>query len=200
METKTDPRVTRTRKLIEDAFLDVMNEKGFEDLSVQDVADRAGINRVTFYSHFVDRYALLRHAIRKAFEAQVEAEGLTERPLSSESVRDLFVLVCGHIAGLHQHCKPPHEHLDWTLGEVISEYCAELFGRWALTGVGARRATAKAAAANDAAAKAAAAKAAAAGSSLYALAARWNRTRKRVSCAEYVKSALPIVTGILGLG
>ncbi|HTP60043.1 MAG TPA: TetR/AcrR family transcriptional regulator [Spirochaetia bacterium] len=186
METKTDPRVARTRKLIEDAFLDVMNEKGFEELSVQDVADRAGINRVTFYSHFVDRYALLRHAIRKAFQAEVESKDLAERALSAESVRDLFVMVCGHIAGLHKHCKPPHEHLDWTLGEVIADSSAELFVRWAIAG--GRRAP-----------KAFAEAAAAAGSSLYSLASRWNRSKKRGTAAEYVESTLPIVTGILGL-
>jgi AcrR family transcriptional regulator len=180
---KTDPRVTRTRRLIEDAFLEVMNEKGFEELSVQDVADRAGINRVTFYSHFVDRYALLRHAIRKAFDAEVVSKGLADRSLCAESVRDLFVVVCRHIADLHQHCKPPHEHLDWTLGEVISDYCAALLLRWA--GKAAPRAFAEAAAA--------------AGSSLYALAARWNRSRKRGTAAAYVESTLPIVTGILGL-
>ena len=185
-ESKTDPRVTRTRKLIEDAFLAVMEESGFEELSVQDVADRAGINRVTFYSHFLDRYDLLRHAIRKAFEAEIVRKGLADRSLGPESVGDLFVMVCGHIAGLHEHCKPPHEHLDWTLGEVITEYCAELFLRWAASaGTRAPRCSAETATA--------------AGSSLYALAARLNRTRKRGAAAAYVDSALRIVTGILGL-
>ena len=191
METKTDPRVARTRKLIEDAFLEVMNEKGFEELSVQDVADRAGINRVTFYSHFVDRYALLRHAIRKAFEAEVEGKGLADRSLSAESVRNLFVVVCGYIAELHQHCKPPHEHLDWTLGEVIADYSANLFLRWAAA-PGKR-------AAGKAAPQSLAESAAAAGSSLYALAARWSRSKKRGPAAAYVESTLQIVTGILGL-
>jgi AcrR family transcriptional regulator len=196
MEAKTDPRVARTRKLIEDAFLDVMNEKGFEELSVQDVADRAGINRVTFYSHFVDRYALLRHAIRKAFDAEVQGKGLAQRPLCAESVRDLFVAVCGHIAGLHQHCKPPHEHLDWTLGEVIADYSAELFLRWAAAPGKTAGGTA---AARKAVSRSFAEAAAAAGSSLYSLAARWNKSRKRGTAAAYVESTLPIVTGILGL-
>ncbi len=185
-EAKTDPRVTRTRKLIEDAFLEVMEEKGFEGLSVQDVADRAGINRVTFYSHFVDIYALLRHAIRKAFQAEIESKDLADRSLRPESVRDLFVAACGYIAGLHDHCKPPHEHLDWILGEVIAGYSAELFLRWAgAPGKTAPRAFAEAAAA--------------AGSSLHALAARWSRSKKRGPAAAYVQSTLPIVTAILGL-
>ncbi len=185
-EAKTDPRITRTRKLIEDAFLEVLEKKGFEDLSVHDVADRAGINRVTFYSHFVDKYALLRHAIRKAFEAEVEGKGLAERALNVESVRDLFVTVCGHIAELHEHCKPPHDHLDWIVGEVIADYSAELFLRWS-------------AASGRAASPSFADAATAAGSALHALAARWSRAKKRGAASAFVESTLPIVTGILGL-
>jgi len=121
------------------------------------------------------------------------------------------VVVCGHITALHQHCKPPHEHLDWTLGEVIADYCAELFVRWAARvgkgGVGRAGAHGAAgvgkagahAAAGEAAPKSFAEAAVAAGSSLYALAARWNKSKKRGSATAYVESALPIVTGILGL-
>jgi AcrR family transcriptional regulator len=184
--SRTDPRVTRTRGLIEDAFLEVMEEKGFEGLSVQDVADRAGINRVTFYSHFVDTYALLRHAIRKAFEAEIVRKGLAARALDIESTRDLFLAVCGYVAGLHEYCKPPHDHLDWILGEIISEYCADLFQRWSAV---SERPTAQSRAQA----------ATAAGSSLYALASRWSRTKRRGAAPAFVESALPIVVGILGL-
>ncbi len=185
-ELKTDPRVARTRKLIEEAFLQVLEEKGFEDLSVQDVAERAGINRVTFYSHFVDRYALLRHAIRKAFEAEIEGKGLQERSLNAESVRELFIAVCGYIAGLHEHCRPPHDHLDWIVGEVISAFSAELFVRWsAARGRPAPRSFPESATA--------------AGSALHALAARWSRMKKRGAAAAFVDSTLPIVTGVLGI-
>jgi AcrR family transcriptional regulator len=163
-----------------------MDEKGFEGLSVQDVADKAGINRVTFYSHFVDIYTLLRHTIRKALEAEIEGKGLAERSLRPESVRDLFIAVCDYIAGLHKHCKPPHEHLDWILGEVVADYCAELFLRWsASSGKTAPRSFAEAATA--------------AGSALHSLAARWSRSKRRSTAAAYVDSTLPIVTGILGL-
>ena len=163
-----------------------MDEKGFEGLSVQDVADKAGINRVTFYSHFVDIYTLLRHTIRKALEAEIEGKGLAERSLRPESVRDLFVAVCDYIAGLHEHCKPPHEHLDWILGEVVADYCAELFLRWS-------------ASSSKTAPRSFAEAATAAGSALHSLAARWSRSKRRSTAAAYVDSTLSIVTGILGL-
>ncbi|HUI73060.1 MAG TPA: TetR/AcrR family transcriptional regulator [Spirochaetia bacterium] len=183
---RTDPRVTRTRRLIEDAFLEVLQEKGFEDLSVQDVTERAGINRVTFYSHFVDRYALLRSSVRKAFEAEIEQRGLAERELRVASVRDLFLAVCEYIDGMHQHCKPPHDHLDWIVGDVITDSSAELFVRWS-------------AARGKAAPRSFLESATAAGSSLHALAARRSRMKKRAAPGAFVESTLPIVTAILGL-
>ena len=58
LEEKLDPRVKRTRSLILQAFDALLAEKGFEAISVQDVTDKAEINRATFYKHFGDKYAL----------------------------------------------------------------------------------------------------------------------------------------------
>ena len=57
-EEKLDPRVKRTRSLILRSFSELLAEKGFESISVQDVTDKAEINRATFYKHFVDKYEL----------------------------------------------------------------------------------------------------------------------------------------------
>ena len=49
---RVDPRVTRTRKLIRDSLTSLLAEKSFESISVQDIAERATVNRATFYAHF----------------------------------------------------------------------------------------------------------------------------------------------------
>jgi AcrR family transcriptional regulator len=54
-----DRRVQRTQQLLKQAFLEVAQEKGFAAMSIQDVTDRANVNRGTFYAHFPDKYALL---------------------------------------------------------------------------------------------------------------------------------------------
>ena len=51
-ESKTDLRVVRTRKLIRDAFMDMVGEVGVARITVKDLTERAGINRKTFYLHF----------------------------------------------------------------------------------------------------------------------------------------------------
>ncbi|MCM3626634.1 TetR/AcrR family transcriptional regulator C-terminal domain-containing protein [Paenibacillus glycanilyticus] len=52
--TKTDPRVLRTRQLLRDAFVELLEEMDIEKISVNKLAERATINRVTFYLHYKD--------------------------------------------------------------------------------------------------------------------------------------------------
>ncbi|MDT2866007.1 TetR/AcrR family transcriptional regulator [Vagococcus carniphilus] len=52
---KQDLRVIRTKKMIVDAFLTLVDQKGYEAITIQDIADKAMINRATFYAHFKDK-------------------------------------------------------------------------------------------------------------------------------------------------
>jgi AcrR family transcriptional regulator len=67
-----DRRVRRTRKLLQDALVALVAERGYERVTVQDVLDRADVGRSTFYAHFTDKDALfascfddLREALRR---------------------------------------------------------------------------------------------------------------------------------------
>ncbi len=54
-----DRRVQRTRALLLSALLDLIVEKGYEEVTVQDIVDRANVGRSTFYAHFLDKRELL---------------------------------------------------------------------------------------------------------------------------------------------
>lgn len=51
---RTDPRIVRTRQLLRDAFIELLQEMDIEKISVNRLAERATINRVTFYLHYRD--------------------------------------------------------------------------------------------------------------------------------------------------
>ena len=53
-----DLRVRRTQKMLQNAFVELVIEKGFEAITVQMLADRAMINRATFYRHYEDKFDL----------------------------------------------------------------------------------------------------------------------------------------------
>jgi AcrR family transcriptional regulator len=54
-EKGADRRVQRTHQLLNHALLSLIQEKGFEALTVQDIIDRANVGRSTFYAHFADK-------------------------------------------------------------------------------------------------------------------------------------------------
>jgi AcrR family transcriptional regulator len=56
---RLDRRVKRTRDLLGDALVQLIHEKAFDAITVQDVLARAGVSRSTFYTHFTDKDDLL---------------------------------------------------------------------------------------------------------------------------------------------
>lgn len=58
-----DRRIVRTRKLLHEALLALMIEKGYEEVTIQHIIDRANVGRSTFYSHFLDKQDLLQSGI-----------------------------------------------------------------------------------------------------------------------------------------
>lgn len=59
MSKKMDPRVMRTRQLLRDALVELIDEQGYEKITVQDITQRATLNRATFYLHYRDKLDLL---------------------------------------------------------------------------------------------------------------------------------------------
>ena len=57
-----DRRVQKTRKLLQDALIELVAEKGYESVSIQEILDTANVGRSTFYAHFQDKDQLL-HSI-----------------------------------------------------------------------------------------------------------------------------------------
>jgi AcrR family transcriptional regulator len=97
---EADPRVKRTRKLLIQAFVELLREKGFRSLSVQDIAERATVNRATFYAHFEDKYALMEDYIREGFQQKLSGSLSVSEPFTVDNLRLLIRTVfeyLGHV-------------------------------------------------------------------------------------------------------
>ncbi|MET3697799.1 TetR family transcriptional regulator [Bacillus oleivorans] len=81
-EKIADRRVKRTRTMLIDALLDLMIEKGYEPITVQDIIDRANVGRSTFYSHYSDKEQLLLDSIYQLQDYLVQQK--TEYPALNE--------------------------------------------------------------------------------------------------------------------
>jgi AcrR family transcriptional regulator len=62
-----DPRIRRTRKLLQGALGSLMRSKSFDEISVQDITEAATVNRATFYDHYTDKFALLEAMVAGGF-------------------------------------------------------------------------------------------------------------------------------------
>jgi AcrR family transcriptional regulator len=91
--SRVDPRITRTRKLIRDALTSLVAEKSFEAITVQDVAERATINRATFYAHYTDKFALLDALVREDVAARLAQDD----PLNIRSVQSMLLAVGSNV-------------------------------------------------------------------------------------------------------
>ncbi|WP_412537769.1 helix-turn-helix domain-containing protein [Longispora sp. K20-0274] len=60
----TDRRVRRTRLALRHALVELMVDKGYDAVTVQDIIDRADVGRSTFYAHFTDKEHLFRSGIQ----------------------------------------------------------------------------------------------------------------------------------------
>ncbi len=68
LKRKPDRRVRRTRDLLGDALVELMHEKPFKQITVQNVLDRAEIGRSTFYTHYRDKEDLFLSDVEDFFE------------------------------------------------------------------------------------------------------------------------------------
>lgn len=101
---REDPRVTRTRALILRAFGELVAEKGHTGLTVQEIAERATVNRTTFYSHFADQYELFDRYVSEAFREELRLRLTGEPELSRENLEALVLAACEYLDRLNNAC------------------------------------------------------------------------------------------------
>ena len=65
MDEKLDLRIIKTYLALHNAFIELLEEKRFEDITVNELCDRAMIRRTTFYKHFADKYEYFTFYIRE---------------------------------------------------------------------------------------------------------------------------------------
>lgn len=63
MKKKEDLRVIKTRNVLYQSLIELMEEKPFEEIKVSDICGRALVNRSTFYSHYADKYELFSNYV-----------------------------------------------------------------------------------------------------------------------------------------
>ena len=93
----TDPRILRSRRMLMDALARLLNQKEFDDISIQEIADEAKLNRATFYLHYPDKNALLQAMTAARFSELIVRRGLSFSNCDS-ALRAIALGVCDFLA------------------------------------------------------------------------------------------------------
>jgi AcrR family transcriptional regulator len=93
----TDPRILRSRRMLMEALLRLLDRKEFDDISVQEIADEATLNRATFYLHYADKNALLQAMTAARFRDLIARRGLSFTDCEG-ALRAIALGVCDYLA------------------------------------------------------------------------------------------------------
>jgi AcrR family transcriptional regulator len=110
-----DPRVQRTRQVLQEALIELLSERDFQKITVQDIARRAGVNRATFYTHFVDKQALVNYMVQERFQTALDEKMPATAALTAPNLRQLTLVVCDYMAHLFGHCAPSERYTSRSL-------------------------------------------------------------------------------------
>jgi len=127
---KLDPRVKRTRKLLQRALVELMAEKNFRSITVRDIAERATLNRVTFYAHFPDKHSLLEYTIREMIRQRLRSQLPEGSAFSTENLGQLILTVCEFVAEMDQKCPPPHGQMEQLMEKQIKAELYDVLEDW----------------------------------------------------------------------
>ncbi|MDO3412494.1 TetR family transcriptional regulator [Saccharibacillus sp. CPCC 101409] len=102
---REDPRVLRTRRLIRESFRTLLRSKGFESITIKDIARQAVINRATFYSHYEDKYALLDEITEQAFLETMPEQAREARQFTDEVCELLILATYRYTVDFYRTCR-----------------------------------------------------------------------------------------------
>lgn len=135
--TENDRRVRRTRRILSEALVELVLEKGYDTITVQDILDRADVGRSTFYAHYRDKDALflanfddMREQLLASVDAADPATVAAAVFAHAYGNRRVYQAMCGKRGGTMVH-----GHLHRLITDLLGKDLAAEFYAGALLGM-----------------------------------------------------------------
>jgi len=96
-----DPRIRRTRQLLQGALTTLMQTKGFDEISVQDITDAATVNRATFYDHYTDKFSLLEATVGSGFHRLLHQRNVQFDGTCPSAAGAIILAACDYLTQTH---------------------------------------------------------------------------------------------------
>ena len=92
-----DPRMKRTRQLLQEALRRLLQTKRLDEILVQDITDAATVNRATFYDHYADKFALFEAMIAGDFHKLLQERNIRFDGACSSALEAIILAVCEYL-------------------------------------------------------------------------------------------------------
>jgi len=96
-----DPRMKRTRQLLQEALRKLLQTKRLDEILVQDITDAATVNRATFYDHYADKFALFEAMIAGDFHKLLQERNIRFDGACSSALEAIILAVCEYLEQIH---------------------------------------------------------------------------------------------------
>lgn len=118
-----DPRVRRTRQMLQQGLQKALEKKDFEQISVQDIADAAQVNRATFYDHFTDKFALLECMVAGGFYKLLAERNVQFDGACASGLKPIVLAVCDFLVEMQgTDCQRHfHPHMESAIISVLRQ-------------------------------------------------------------------------------
>jgi AcrR family transcriptional regulator len=185
--SRLDPRIRRTRQLLQDALRRLLEQKGFDDITVQDITEAATLNRATFYAHYPDKFALLEELIRVSFLQLLDQRNVSFDGTCPSAFRAIILALSDYLLDLQKsHSSDRLQFEPFVEATVIDQIRLMLLDGFRKHPQ-ERRISAEMIAA-------------AASWTIYGSVKQWVSTPDRCPAEEFVSVALELVTPVLSAG
>ena len=129
-EKRQDPRIRRTRQLLVGAFRELVEEKGFQSVTVQDITERATVNRSTFYAHFEDKYDLFDHVIHESFDEALRSAMPEPAEFCLSDMKSLVLAVFRYLDQINSGCSASEMQFRPMIETRVQAQLYELILEW----------------------------------------------------------------------
>lgn len=177
-DKKLDPRQRRTRGLIKDAFEQLLGEKAFDSITIQDIAERATVNRTTFYDHFDDKYALMDFSFEDAFHKMLTHSNLEVFHYSDDNLKHLVRKTCEFLVDFQGQCPSSNHNLMPRFEIKITSQLHRILLHWLSQGKHSELSEMEASVTSWA---------------VYGAAYHWKKVHRQISLEAYVEQVMPII-------
>jgi AcrR family transcriptional regulator len=116
-QEKQDRRSRRTRQLVTEAMVELLQEKRYEDITVRDILDRADIGSSTFYAHYFDKEDVQASLIQQLFEQLLQQLLLRSGKQEVVPSLELFRHVQQHVQQIQALIPGRFEETFWEVAE-----------------------------------------------------------------------------------